>query len=226
MSTGQPPQTDPTVDQPLDDPLATDPATREQSFDLDADAQVARSSTLTRVVIPLVALTMVVAMLGLLAYALLKPDDDGEKIADGGYVVYERPEEARDFELTTFDGEAFKLSEQRGSVLVLNFWASWCEPCKEEMPLLVNADGALGDDVQLVGINAQDSESSARDFIAEYRAEYAMLRSGDGVAIDYGVTAFPETYVIDREGRIVAYFPGAISSLQQLQQMVAEADES
>lgn len=50
-----------------------------------------------------------------------------------------------------------------------------------------------------------------------------MLQDGDGVAVDYGLTLFPETYVIDREGRIVAYMPGPITSLQQLQQMVAEA---
>lgn len=183
----------------------------------------ARSSTLTRRIIPLIALTLVVGMLALLAYALLKPDDDGQKIADGGYVVFERPEQARDFDLTTFDGETFRLSEQRGSIVVLNFWASWCGPCKEETPLLVNAAGALGADVQLIGVNAQDGESDARRFIENYRMNYIALMQGDGVAIDYGVTAFPETFVIDPQGRIVAFFPGALTSLQQLQQMVAEA---
>lgn len=113
---------DPRHSQPALEPEGAPPpdgAVEVSGFDSDAEQDEAsvttgaRSSTLTRRVIPLIALTMVVGMLALLAYALLKPDDDGQKIADGGYVIYENPKNARDFELTTFAGESFRLQVRR-----------------------------------------------------------------------------------------------------------------
>lgn len=180
------------------------------------------------VVVPVVALVMVGALLGVLAYALFAPE--GARLADRGRVnasgalVLEDGKPARDFEITTFDGDQFRLSDQRGKIVLLNFWASWCNPCRDEMPLLTTARGALADDVVMVGVNVMDVDDDAREFLQTYRVNYPTgPDSDDRIGIDYGVSGVPETFVVDAEGNLVAHLPGPVTSLQQLQDMVAEA---
>jgi len=116
------------------------------------------------------------------------------------------------FELTLFDGSTFRLDEHRGQVVVLNFWASWCEPCREEMPALQAAARATGPDVVFVGIGAKtDRDEDARAFAEEFAITYPVgrdIQGGDpangAIQLAYGVFAFPSTYVIDPEGRIDA----------------------
>jgi len=179
-------------------------------------------------VIPAFALVMVVGLLGLLAYSLFAPDnlrtDANCRVQALGYCVYDSAESAPDFTVETFEGQEVSLSDYAGQIVVLNFWASWCEPCRDETPLLETAYTRLGDDVVLLGINVQDSESDAREFLDLYGVTYQSSRSGgDAVSIDYGVTGVPETYVIDAEGRAVAELRGAVTSVDQLQAMVAVA---
>lgn len=110
--------------------------------------------------------------------------------------------EAPAFDLQTLDGERLALAELRGSPVVLNFWASWCIPCREEAPLLTTAAReyeARG--LRVVGIVYQDSAESARDFMDQYGQTYPGLLDPDGrTAIDYGVFGIPETFFIDRDG--------------------------
>jgi len=116
------------------------------------------------------------------------------------------------FELTLFDGSTFRLDEHRGQVVVLNFWASWCEPCREEMPALQAAAKAAGPDVVFVGIGAKtDRDEDARAFAEEFAITYPVgrdIQGGDpangAIQLAYRVFAFPSTYVIDPEGRIDA----------------------
>lgn len=179
-------------------------------------------------VIPALVLAMVVGLLGLLAYSLFAPDKarfaNDCRVQALGYCVYDVPETARDFTVETFDGQEVSLSDYRGKVVVLNFWASWCLPCRDETPLLETAYRSLGEDVVLLGINIQDSESDARDFLTQYGVTYQSSRTGgDAVSIDYGVTGVPETYVIDAEGMAVAELKGPVTSVDQLQAMVEVA---
>ena len=96
--------------------------------------------------------------------------------------------------------------------MVVNFWASWCEPCREEMPALQQAADAAGDDVVFVGVGAKtDREADARAFAEEFAITYPIGRDTEGgdrvngaIQTAYGVFAFPSTYVIDPEGRIDA----------------------
>ncbi|MDQ7843035.1 MAG: TlpA disulfide reductase family protein [Armatimonadota bacterium] len=118
---------------------------------------------------------------------------------------------APEFRLPRFDGGTLALSDLRGRAVVLNFWASWCVPCKDEAPLLERAWREYRDQgLVVVGVNIQDLEPEARRFIAQTGATYLQVRDRDGrVSRAYGTTGVPETFFIDRNGRIVSKFPGA-----------------
>jgi cytochrome c biogenesis protein CcmG/thiol:disulfide interchange protein DsbE len=104
------------------------------------------------------------------------------------------------------------LGELRGTPVVLNFWASWCIPCKEEAPFLAAAARAHRREVAFLGIDIQDFERDARDFLDELDVPYPSVRDGTPKThTAYGLTGVPETYYVDAEGRIVAHAVGAVS---------------
>ena len=108
------------------------------------------------------------------------------------------------------------LSELRGTPLVLNFWASWCAPCREEGPVLERAWlGARGQGVVLLGLNMQDVTVDARDFARQLGITYLNVRDrGNDVARSYGVTGLPETFFISATGRVVGHVIGAVTPAQ------------
>ncbi|HUG15989.1 MAG TPA: TlpA disulfide reductase family protein [Thermomicrobiales bacterium] len=187
-----------------------------------------RPSAFRTRVVPGLALALVVALLGLLAYSLFAPErarlGERGRVNPFGALVLEDGREAPDFSVETFDGEQFQLSELRGNIVVINFWASWCPPCRDEMPLLVHAAERLGEDVVLVGVDIWDDVDDARAFLASYRVTYPNVHDADGrIGIGYGVTGVPETFVVNADGRIVVRLPGPVTSMEQLRDMVAEA---
>jgi cytochrome c biogenesis protein CcmG, thiol:disulfide interchange protein DsbE len=113
--------------------------------------------------------------------------------------------------LAIADGE-LSLDELRGVPVVLNFWASWCDPCRTEAPLLERSwrrDGARG--VLYLGLDMQDLSGDAEGFLEEFGITYPTVRDpGRAVADEYGLTGIPETAFIDRDGRVVAYAIGAL----------------
>jgi cytochrome c biogenesis protein CcmG, thiol:disulfide interchange protein DsbE len=119
------------------------------------------------------------------------------------------------------------LAELRGFPVVLNFWASWCVPCKKEAPRLGAAAKAHRGDVVFLGIDVQDFKSDARRFLTRYEVNYVSLRDGgDSTYSAYGLTGLPETYYIDAQGRIVAHDIGEVSK-EELETGIAElADAS
>jgi cytochrome c biogenesis protein CcmG/thiol:disulfide interchange protein DsbE len=118
------------------------------------------------------------------------------------------------FDLQTLDGRRLSLAELRGSPVVLNFWASWCIPCREEAPLLTAAAAeyrARG--LRVIGVVYQDSAASARDFMDRYGQTYPGLLDRDGrTAIDYGVFGIPETFFIDAAGIVRSRQIGAVTA--------------
>ena len=109
------------------------------------------------------------------------------------------------------DGKV-SLAELRGRPVVLNFWASWCVPCKQEAPLLADSARRYAGKVLFLGMNDQDLRSSARHFAAKYGMDYVSVVDEDQRMYGaYGVTGFPETYFIDVRGRIVAHTPGQVT---------------
>jgi cytochrome c biogenesis protein CcmG/thiol:disulfide interchange protein DsbE len=102
------------------------------------------------------------------------------------------------------------LRDLRGHAVVLNFWASWCDPCREETPLLERlAQDYASRGLLVVGVDTQDLEAPARAFVSRYAVSYLNLRDPDGnVGRLFGTTGVPETFFIDAAGRIRGKFPG------------------
>jgi len=149
---------------------------------------------------------MVVVLAGLLAMAVYRRSLPirGEVVAKG------KP--APEFTLTDLAGKPLALSSLRGKAVVLNFWATWCPPCKQEVPWFVemqNRYGAQG--LQVVGINMDDAgdlKDVAR-FGAENGVNYTLLIGQERVAQQYGgVDSLPTTFYLDRNGVVVAHFIG------------------
>lgn len=114
------------------------------------------------------------------------------------------------------------LATLRGRPVVVNFWASWCIPCKVEAPLLARAARAHAGTVVFLGIDVQDLESDGRAFLRRYKVNYVSLRDPSNSSYDaYGLTGVPETYYLDRTGRAVAHSPGQVSA-QDLNAGIAE----
>lgn len=108
------------------------------------------------------------------------------------------------------------LAELRGTPVVLNFWASWCVPCREEAPLLERTwRTARGQEVLVVGLNQQDLTEDARAFMREFGISYPNVRDqSNGVARRWGVTGLPETFFITARGGVVGHVIGVISPEQ------------
>jgi cytochrome c biogenesis protein CcmG/thiol:disulfide interchange protein DsbE len=115
----------------------------------------------------------------------------------------------------TADGRV-ALSELRGTPVVLNFWASWCDPCRVEAPVLERGwDLAIRQGVLFLGLDMQDVRGDAREFLREFSITYPNIREGDkATARRYGMTGIPETFFISARGRVVGHIIGALSPAQ------------
>ena len=172
-----------------------------------------------------VAIGLVALLFILLAWSLLH-DEGGDlsKKANAG----ELPA-APDFTLDRLDQDGeIQLSSLRGKAVVLNVWASWCIPCKDEAPYLEEVWRANRDrDVVVVGLDAKDFRADARRFAKRFALTFPLAYDGPGDVIDgYGVTGFPETFVIDREGRVVRAFAGAVNGEEERGRLRAAIEDA
>jgi peroxiredoxin len=118
-------------------------------------------------------------------------------------------DEAGDFTLKTSKGEEFKLSAYRGKVVVLDFWATWCGPCKRAMPGLQKLHEEMKDKgVVVVGVNIADESEKAVKFMDEKKYTYTLLLSGDPVAEQYGVQPIPQFFVVGVDGKVIHHAVG------------------
>ncbi len=120
---------------------------------------------------------------------------------------------------TTLDGDQLDVADLRGRVVVLNSWASWCAPCREEAPAFVAlSEGSNPDDVTVVGLNVTDDDAAARGFVDDYGVPYPSIVDGDGAILRTipGVppSSLPSTVILDREGRIAARIVGGTDAVE------------
>ena len=119
---------------------------------------------------------------------------------------------APDFKLKDADGKTVSLSDFKGKVVVLNFWASWCEPCQTEAPLLEHAQPKLErHGATVLGVTYQDNAPDSEGFVRHYHLTYPVLRDiTSEFASSYGTHQVPESFIINRQGRVVAISRGEI----------------
>lgn len=136
---------------------------------------------------------------------------------------------AADFTLKATTGKNLRLAEQRGDVVMINFWATWCGPCRQEMPLLEKIHAKYKDlGFTLLGINVEADPSGMAKYLKDVPVSFPILRDGENkVAKLYGVDGMPSTVIIDRNGTVRfihrGYKPGYEQKYeQQIKQLVME----
>jgi peroxiredoxin len=182
-----------------------------------------RRVLLRRVIYPLV---VVAAIVGVIWWIESRGDDD---VSPSGFEYGVRDIEARfvpaglevgsevgqlapDFELELLDGDVAWLTDFRGQPVVLNFWATWCQPCRQEMPQLVDEYSKHKDEgLVIIGLNMQEGRDLIQPFAEERGIDYPILIDRDGdVGDEYRLLGLPTTYFIDANGVIVSVFRGPL----------------
>ena len=120
------------------------------------------------------------------------------------------PDPAPDFKLTTLEGKPLSLANYKNKVVLLNFWATWCGPCRAEVPDLVELQNKYKDQVQIIGLVVDDDDQAAiKKFAAEFGINYPLALATDAMRLQYGgIPALPTSFVLDAEGRIVQKHEG------------------
>lgn len=146
----------------------------------------------------------VIALLSLLGWAVVRsggnPGGLGVNSVFGRVSVPAEP--ASDFTLELLDGGTLKLSDLRGKVVLVDFWASWCPPCRQEAQTLAQVyQEYSGQPVEFVGVDIWDRREDALEYISDYNIPYPNGIDEEGtILINYGVTGIPEKFIIDQNG--------------------------
>lgn len=161
-----------------------------------------------------------VAVFGLLlllttaAYSVptVLPKEEAEALADMGLEQVRGAPPLLDFTLEDLSGKKVQLSSLKGKVIMVNFWATWCPPCREEMPGMEKLYQTLkaNPDFVMLAVDSQEDPATVKAFIEKNKYHFPVLLDQNGaVTAQYSVRAYPTTYIIDRQGRVIGGVVGA-----------------
>ena len=162
-----------------------------------------------RTYVPLVVLTSV-ALVALLVYGVIGAG--GSTTLDDAVKAGERPA-APSERLPLLAGGEGSIADWRGKPVLVNFWASWCDPCKDEAPLMERAHRRLrAKGGTVLGVTVDDATEDSRAFMREFGISFPSLRDVEGrLGEEFGTTGVPESFAVDREGRVIAVSRGQVS---------------
>ena len=166
-------------------------------------------------------LTFIPVLLGLVALGLaaklfLDSQPGSSSVALPGAVTspykFTAGAPAPEFSLQSLDGRMVSLNDFRGKSVVVNFWATWCPPCRSEMPDMEQIARERADDVVVLAVNVQEAREPVRRFVDQYGLTFPIVldTSGD-VTQSFGVQSLPTSFFVDREGRVAAFNMGALN---------------
>jgi thiol-disulfide isomerase/thioredoxin len=136
----------------------------------------------------------------ILSFAQQVQDQDNEPVIR----FVRNPDLAPDFKLTALDGKPLTLAALQGKVVLLNFWATWCGPCRAEIPDLVALQDRYSGRLQIIGLNVDDEEADIKQYVEETGINYPVAMTSNDVRMQFGgIPALPTSFVLDTQGRVV-----------------------
>ncbi|MDF1567008.1 MAG: TlpA disulfide reductase family protein [Spirochaetaceae bacterium] len=167
---------------------------------------ISNSATATLVRSITLILLMLVFSIGIDAQTVVE-----ERLTAEGFAIAPERPEAPDFTLKTLGGEERSLSSYQGSVVFLNFWATWCGPCRVEMPSMDRLYQGIDDDrFEIVAVDLQEDRKTVEEFAEELGFTFPILLDEKGIAGSmYGISGIPTTFLIDKNGGLVARLVGS-----------------
>ena len=168
--------------------------------------------------IVIMAITLLVALAGLPAFDSWSM---GSRVPTVGM-------QAEDFQLTDLDGKTQTLSQYRGKIVLVNFWATWCKPCTTEMPAMqATYDKLRSKGFVVLAINELEDDAKVREHIKQYGHTFPVLMDRDNkVANQFGVFGLPVSVFIDQEGRVQEYIKGGLLTEDKIHQTVQRIQEN
>jgi thiol-disulfide isomerase/thioredoxin len=220
----------------------SDPSSTSEPPDVDETPQRRRvwAGPWRSVVLPLVVVAAIVGAIWYIESRGLPFVEDGSSAGSGDYGPLALPPErnptgrdsspekeraAPDFLLETLGGGTLRLSDLQGKAVLVNFWATWCQPCRGELPHLVVAYDRYGQEgLEIVAVNLQEDEDTVANFVQEFGVQFPVVidRSG-GVADEYRVMGIPTSYFIDRSGVVRSIYTGPLVG-QESRQSIDQSD--